>query len=202
MKPQKFEVVFDGVYLCFALIAGILFLSHGQVLCAIWAWVFCFGDAFHLVPRMQSLLKEPTETVKQRMNRGLQISSITMTVFYILLYYIWKETYSVSISNGIVFLIWITAIIRILICLLPQNKWGESDASMYLSLLRNGVFLITGLLVVYLFAKVANVYMVVSILISFGCYLPVTLWSKKHPMIGMLMLPKTCAYVAMLLYFL
>ena len=103
MKPQKFEVVFDGVYLCFALIAGILFLSHGQMLCAAWAWVLCFGDAFHLVPRMQSLLKEPTETVKQRMNRGLQISSITMTVFYILLYYIWKETYSVSISNGIFF---------------------------------------------------------------------------------------------------
>ena len=202
MKPQKFEVLFDGAYLCFALLAGALFLCRGQILCAIWAWVLCFGDAFHLLPRMQSLLKTSDDTVKQRMNRGLQISSITMTVFYILLYYIWQETYALSVSHWILVLIWITAILRIVICLLPQNQWGQPDAPMKLSLLRNGLFLITGLLVVYVFAKVSNWYMVVSILISFGCYLPVTIESHKHPMIGMLMVPKTCAYIAMLLYFL
>lgn len=37
--------------------------------------------------------------------------------------------------------------------------------------------------------------MVAAILISFGCYLPVTLMSKKHPKVGLLMIPKTCAYI-------
>ena len=37
--------------------------------------------------------------------------------------------------------------------------------------------------------------MVTAILISFGCYLPVTLLSKKIPKVGLLMIPKTCAYV-------
>ena len=36
--------------------------------------------------------------------------------------------------------------------------------------------------------------MVAAILISFGCYLPVTLLSKKYPKVGLLMIPKTCAY--------
>ena len=31
-----------------------------------------------------------------------------------------------------------------------------------------------------------------------ACYLPVTLLSKKMPKIGMLMIPKTCAYVWMI----
>ena len=37
--------------------------------------------------------------------------------------------------------------------------------------------------------------MVAAILISFGCYLPVALYSKKMPRLGILMIPKTCAYV-------
>ena len=30
---------------------------------------------------------------------------------------------------------------------------------------------------------------------SFGFYIPVVLWANVVPMIGMLMIPKTCAYV-------
>ena len=31
--------------------------------------------------------------------------------------------------------------------------------------------------------------------LSFGFYIPVVLWAEVHPLIGMLMIPKTCAYV-------
>lgn len=34
-----------------------------------------------------------------------------------------------------------------------------------------------------------------AIIISFGCYLPVTLFSKTKPQVGLLMIPKTCAYM-------
>ena len=34
-----------------------------------------------------------------------------------------------------------------------------------------------------------------SIVISFACYIPVVLFADKMPLIGMLMIPKTCAYV-------
>ena len=35
----------------------------------------------------------------------------------------------------------------------------------------------------------------VSILVSFACYIPVILFVQKVPMIGMLMIPKTVAYL-------
>ncbi len=37
------------------------------------------------------------------------------------------------------------------------------------------------------------------ILVSFGCYIPVTIFARKYPPIGALMMPKTMAYVWMLI---
>lgn len=42
--------------------------------------------------------------------------------------------------------------------------------------------------------------MAIAILISFACYLPVVIWGKKNPKVGMLMIPKTCAYMWMIGY--
>lgn len=39
---------------------------------------------------------------------------------------------------------------------------------------------------------------VVAVLLSFGFYLPVVLWSNRQPKVGMLMLPKTCCYLWLL----
>ena len=38
-------------------------------------------------------------------------------------------------------------------------------------------------------------HMWLTIVLSFGFYIPVVLWADAVPMIGMLMIPKTCAYV-------
>lgn len=37
--------------------------------------------------------------------------------------------------------------------------------------------------------------MAIAIVISFACYLPVVIWAKKKPVVGMLMIPKTIAYM-------
>lgn len=67
--------------------------------------------------------------------------------------------------------------------------------------IRNAVFAVTGISVIILYAISGNTNgyhmtrMVVAIIISFGCYLPVTLFSKTKPKVGLLMIPKTCAYM-------
>ncbi len=139
------------------------------------------------------------------MGIGLQVSSITMTVFYILYLYIWKYTFpELEAPVSLIIIVWGSALIRIGICLLPQNGWTSNEGNMTLSLLRNGVFAITGLGVILLYGLSRNMYeyhmtrMVVAILISFGCYFPVTIFNKRKPMIGMLMIPKTCAYIWMI----
>lgn len=208
--PDLMEAVFDTCYLLFDLIAGILFFvfSHGNplfLLYGILTWTLCFGDAFHLVPRVLRAVKGSNEKIERQLGIGLQISSITMTVFYILLLYIWKQTfYEMTAPVMLEILIWVSAAIRIVVCMLPQNNWCGEEGNLKLSVIRNAVFAVTGICVIVLYVMSGNTYgyhmtrMAAAIVLSFGCYLPVTLLSKKMPKIGMLMIPKTCAYIWMI----
>lgn len=196
--PDLMEAVFDTCYLLFDLIAGMLFFafSHGSplfLLYGVLTWTLCFGDAFHLVPRVLRAVKGSNEKIERQLGIGLQISSITMTVFY-------EMTAPVMLE----ILIWVSAAIRIAVCMLPQNNWCGEEGNRKLSVIRNAVFAVTGICVIVLYVMSGNTYgyhmtrMAAAIVVSFGCYLPVTLLSKKMPKIGMLMIPKTCAYVWMI----
>lgn len=208
--PDIMEAIFDAAYLIFDLIAGILFFLFAKgntlfILYGILTLTLCGGDAFHLVPRIIRAVKGTSDKIKKQLGIGLQVSSITMTVFYIILMYIWKYTFpELDIPVAIEAIIWISAIIRIIICLLPQNNWCTEDGNMKLSIIRNAVFAITGIGVIILYAISGNTgnynmtRMIVAIIISFGCYLPVTLFSKTKPKVGLLMIPKTCAYMWMI----
>ena len=174
------EAIFDTCYLLFDLVAGFIFLAKANsnilfTLYGILTLTLCGGDAFHLVPRIIGAFKGTNEKIKRQLGIGLQVSSITMTVFYIILLYIWKLTFPTLKAPFIVeAMIYISAIIRIVVCFLPQNDWcGDEGNTSNLHMTR----------------------MLAAIVISFGCYLPVTLLSKKKPKIGLLMIPKTCAYM-------
>ena len=208
--PDIMEAIFDAGYLLFDLVAAILFFlfSHGSTLFLLYGTltlVLCGGDAFHLVPRILRAVHGSNDRIQKQLGIGLQVSSITMTVFYIILMYVWKDTFpGFSIPFALEVIVWVSAILRILICLLPQNNWCTEDGNAKLSLLRNSVFAVTGICVIalYVISGNANNYhmtrMVAAIILSFGCYLPVTLFSKTKPKVGLLMIPKTCAYMWMI----
>ena len=58
-------------------------------------------------------------------------------------------------------------------------------------------------MLLYLFGAVTKggnlSYLWIAIGVSFLCYIPVVLFAQKHPKVGMLMLPKSCAYVAIII---
>lgn len=214
------ESVFCIGYLIFDLIAGIVFLANGSeqlfLLYGIMTLLLGFGDAFHLVPRVIKHIKGESDKVRWWMNFGLAVTSITMTVFYIILFYIWKvqnvpqSSQTISelvvrqgipgISGFFTGIIWSMALARIAICLMPQNDWfGEGNKK--LSLCRNIIFSIIGVAEIILFLMMGGTYgitMAVCILLSFLFYLPVTLYAKENPKIGMLMIPKTVMYIIMI----
>lgn len=205
--PDIMEAIFDICYLLFDLVAGFIFLAKANgntlfTLYGILTLTLCGGDAFHLVPRIIRAFKGTNEKIKRQLGIGLQVSSITMTVFYIILLYIWKLTFPALKAPFIVeAMIYISAIIRIVVCFLPQNDWCSDEGNLTLSIIRNAVFAVTGIGIIILYAMSGNTgnlhmtRMVAAIIISFGCYLPVTLLSKKKPKVGLLMIPKTCAYM-------
>ncbi len=198
------ESAFSIGYLLFAFISGIIFLqSRTQDLAVLYAslvLILAVGDSFHLVPRIIKNIKGSTKRIEWWMNLGKIITSITMTIFYIILFYIWKKQYGKEISIIITCLIWILSLARIILCLLPQNNWFKGG-NRKMSMIRNGVFTVMGILEIILFFSLKNNYgiiMAISIFLSFLFYLPVTFYAKDKPKIGMLMIPKTIMYMIMI----
>ena len=193
------ESVFDIFYLVFVIAFGIKLLfkrEKGAKLFGIMGIVLGSGDAFHLIPRiMAHMMDNGMENLYLQLSYGKMITSLTMTVFY-LIYYIYfkKETGFKSRTLNIV--IGILTASRVILTLLPQNEWASRTPSFAFAIYRNIPFLIMGTILVYLSYRENSFFKRISYLItiSFVCYLPVVLFADKYPLVGMLMIPKTVAY--------
>lgn len=53
-------------------------------------------------------------------------------------------------------MIYISAIIRIIVCFLLQNDWCEDEGNLKLSMIRNTVFTVTGIGIIILYAMSGN----------------------------------------------
>ena len=157
------ETVFDIFYLVTVLTVGIRMIRSSKSgsqfkLFGLMAVVLGAGDSFHLVPRALALCTTGLKNYAVPLGLGKWITSITMTVFYVLLYYVWRKRYHVEGRKGLTIAVYVLSAARVLLCMMPQNQW-------------------------------------LTIVLSFGFYIPVVLWAEVNPLIGMLMIPKTCAYV-------
>lgn len=160
------------------------------------------GDAFHLIPRAVALCTTGLESYTAALGIGKLITSITMTAFYVLLYDVWCCRYRITGKKGLTIAVWTLAALRVVLCLMPQNAWTSAEAPLSWGIYRNIPFTILGALIVVLFYRSAKEtgdrpfrFLWLTVVISFGCYLPVVLFADRIPAVGMLMIPKTCAYV-------
>lgn len=201
--PAIAETVFDVFYLCAGTVIGIYLLvtakAPWQELYGVMALVLAGGDAFHLVPRMRAGLTGERERFLGQLGMGKLVTSITMTVFYVLLWHIGLLLFPGSPMEAWTGVVYGAAVVRIVLCLLPQNKWRTDDGAQMWNILRNLPFLLLGGVVLALFLTIAGgsqfQMMWLAILLSYAFYIPVVLGSRKYPMLGMLMIPKTCMYL-------
>ena len=201
------ETLFDAVYLISVITIGILMIrgSKGRSqyrLFGVMAVVLGAGDSFHLVPRALALCTTGLENYTVPLGLGKWITSITMTIFYVILYYVWRQRYQLKGRNGITAAVYILTGLRIILCMMPQNDWLSASAPLSWGIWRNIPFALLGMLIIVLFYRSAKErtdhafrWMWLTIVLSFGFYIPVVLWADAVPMVGMLMIPKTCAYV-------
>ena len=96
-----FETVFDLVYLTCVIAIGILMIrgcakERQFLLFGIMAVVLGLGDSFHLIPRAVALCTTGLESYTFQLGLGKLITSVTMTVFYVLLYHVWRLRYKVT----------------------------------------------------------------------------------------------------------
>ena len=205
--PQAIaETVFDILYLSFALVAGLTMLLRGKdplvKKAGLMAALLGAGDSFHLVPQAYALWTTGLEANAAALGIGKLITSITMTIFYLLLYYIWRDRYHITGRGRLTAAIWGLAALRIALCLLPQNQWLAYRQPLLFGVLRNIPFAAMGLIIIVIYARESRRandqvfrFMPLAVALSFGFYLPVVLFSGVAPMVGILMIPKTMAYV-------
>ncbi len=202
-----FETLFDIFYLITVITLGILMIRKNKgekqyLLYGIMAVTLGCGDAFHLVPRAIALCTTGLADYTAALGIGKLVTSITMTAFYVLLYYVWRARYKVSGKGSVTAAVWVLSLSRVLLCLMPQNAWTSANAPLSWGIYRNIPFALLGLLIVVLFYRSAKEtndrpfrFLWLTVVLSFACYIPVVLFADAVPTVGILMIPKTCAYV-------
>ena len=192
-------VTFFGTYLLINKKKNVSFLYIGLAFL-----LLGLGDLFHLVPRSIGLfsntLDNPSDTLALWLGLGKFITSITMTFFYLLLYYfIYKRTDNKR-KLYIDIIVYALIGIRIILCLLPQNKWFTNEFTLWIAIVRNIPFTILGIIIILLafkYLRSVKYYKLayLTIILSFGFYLPVVLVANKYMWVGLLMIPKTVCYL-------
>lgn len=211
-KPIVFlETGFNIIYLFIIISAGALLyissvIGSEQWLFGLMALILGVGDSFHLTSRIRALWDCSGKDHTIALGVGKQIASITMTVFYVILWHIGMIHYpEVNIATYMTWIVYSLAILRIILSLFPNNQWIPNDSSLMWAVLRNIPFFILGMLVMILFAVGSFAeggvlsFLWIAVLISFACYIPVVLFSGRNNKAGMLMILKSCAYIAIVL---
>ena len=201
------ETAFDVVYLISVITLGIMMIrgSKGRkqyLIYGIMAVTLGCGDAFHLVPRAIALCTTGLQNYTVALGIGKLVTSITMTVFYVLLYHVWQQRYGVFDKKGLTATVYALSALRIVLCLFPQNQWTSAMPPISWGIYRNIPFALLGLIIIVLFFRSAKEHadkpfkwLWLAVVISFACYIPVVLFAEAVPTVGILMIPKTCAYV-------
>lgn len=205
----KVEAGFDVLYLTTATLIGVYLILSAKgndlrLLAGLMALVLTGGDAFHLFPRIYVIFTAKEEIFQRSLGRGKQITSITMTFFYLMLWSIAQSLYGMDFISIWTLVIYALALVRIILCLLPQNRWIDRYPPISWGIYRNIPFFIMGMVIAFVFYQHRELVPAfglawLAIILSFGFYLPVVLYANVNPKMGMLMLPKTLMYVWLLL---
>ena len=189
--PALPESIFDICYLIFAITSGLLLLKNSRDrkelrFYGTMTLLLGCGDAFHLVPRVLNYWVSGDFTAS--LGIGKLITSVTI-----------EKPWLVTV--------WALSIFRIALCAFPQNGWTSAAPSLLWGILRNIPFAVLGIVTVILWLRSAKKdktfsLMWLAVTLSFLFYIPVVLFSQALPLIGMMMLPKTCMYIWMIAMFL
>lgn len=217
-----FESLFDIGYLVAIFTLGVLILRSGparagDITAQLAGWIAVilgFGDSFHLIARVVAL--NTTGGMADHavaLGYGKLVTALTMTAFYVLVYLLalrrWPTPREqadtaayrpLGAQPAVTALVGLAAIVHVLLVLLPQNEIFTADPPVSWGIVRNIPFTVLGVVIVIELARRARHdryyrFAWLAVTLSFAFYLPVVLWAHTHDAIGLLMIPKTLAYV-------
>ncbi len=212
------EIIFNVAYLI-AVWAIVILMTvqrdrvapQDRRVAALGRWAFfllALGDTGHVGFRVWAYAigsLENTVTVLGReiglVGLGALATAITVTLFYVLVLMMWHARYGKP-YGWFGALLFAMAGLRLLLMIPAINQWNSVVPPQPWSIVRNLPLTIAGLGVAYLILRDALathdrpfVWVGGLILVSYAMYIPVILFVQQAPLVGMLMIPKTLAYV-------
>lgn len=166
-------------------------------------FLLALGDTGHVGFRVVAFLNGGLESNSLLVGAGALSTAITITIFYLLLLDIWRIAFTKT-KDSMYYGLIIIGIIRFIIMAFPQNDWGRVVPIFEWSILRNIPLTIIGLAVAYFMIRdglhnqdyrYRNIGL--CIIVSYAFYIPVILFVQIFSIVGMLMIPKTIAYLVM-----
>lgn len=170
--------------------------------------LLALGDTGHVGFRVLGHLLGDLKTTVTLLGQSMTLvglgalsTAVTVTFFYVLVLVIWRQRFDKPYGwfGSVLFT---AAAVRLVLMALPQNHWGRITPPWPWSLYRNLPLMVQGLGVAYLILRDAwttNDWLFkrvgILILISYAFYMPVIFFVRWAPLLGMLMIPKTLAYV-------
>ena len=166
--------------------------------------LLAIGDTGHVGFRVIAYLNGGLEANRILVGAGNLATAQTVTVFYMLFFQLLYRYISKK-RNLLFWFVICLGIIRMIFMLFPGNNWG-GEIPLGFSYIRNALLTIMGIIIAVRYVAEGQRrqdgtlrLFGIFIIISYAFYLPVILFVHLAPMIGMLMIPKTCAYVAIAL---
>ncbi len=179
-------------------------VSDAKIVNRIW-WMFfllVLGDTGHVGFRVIAYITGGLEANPTLVGIGALATAVTVTFYYMVLVDVWRIRFNRKFGwFGVLLLL--AGAVRLIVMALPGNNWGSIVPPQSMSLFRNSFLVVQGIGVMVLifidsYRGSDQTFKAIGfcILLSYLFYTPVILWVEKIPILGMLMIPKTLAYVA------
>lgn len=168
-----------------------------------WAFfLLALGDTGHVGFRVAAYALGGLEQNGLLVGVGALATAVTVTFFYVVMLYIWKERFDGKFGR-LEYILLASVPVRMIVMAFPQNDWGNPVPPAFWGPFRNLFLVILGVGVLYLYLRDSIRtrdrlfrWMGYCVFFSYLFYTPVILFARDLPIVGMLMIPKTIMYVA------
>lgn len=162
------------------------------------------GDTFHVGFRVLASAGATSASVAgvpmSLLGLGMMTTAYTVTGFYLVVVDVRRAR--LGRRDGWFWFMQTMLVVRLVLMALPGNEWEAAVPPWGMGLVRNLPLALAGVPLAALLIREGaadrawrNIGW--AMVVSFACYLPVILFAAKVPALGLLMIPKTIAYVVM-----
>lgn len=193
---------FYMIFLVLALFVSVKLLLNSKgnkkiMIFGLLTFLLGIGEGFHIVPRILEIFNSDIDTYGPLMDSGRFISSISIIIVYLLLFWFWRVYYGVTDKKHMEIILLVLGFIGVILSVVLKDS-----SNFFPIILRNLPTLAIGSIVIYQYKNQATTspskgfgFMWLSLLLSLVFTIGFELLSYNYVFFTILMMPKTLMFI-------